>query len=220
MKKLVFTKAEAVCKALEDEIIKGKLAQGIPLEELVIAERFKCSRTPVREALHQLVTMELAERRPHHGVVVSLMSTERIILFFEAIAEVEALCPRLCIERSSAVEILQISQFYDEMSECVQREDPEEYGDYNRSFHQMILKAAKNEVLAEMSMQAQRRISPYRQVQFEDIQRVKQSHLEHGRIVEAIETRDPELGYKRMYDHIIAAQNMTLKRLKYLLPQG
>lgn len=208
------TKADFICKTLEDDIVRGKLLHGTPLEELGIAERFQCSRTPVREALHQLVTFELAERRPHHGVVVSTMPLERMLLYFEAIAEMEALCTRLCIERTSAIEKMKIADKHAEMTEVVLQKDGSKFAELNKEFHKLIFDGAKNEVLTEMNMQAQRRISPYRQVQFEDIERIKQSHLEHGLIVEAIEKRDTAKGFKIMFDHIIASQDSTLALLK------
>ena len=65
------TRAEELRLQLADEIVRGVLAPGSALDETDIARRFSVSRTPVREALRQLVASGLVESRAHRGAVVS-----------------------------------------------------------------------------------------------------------------------------------------------------
>jgi GntR family transcriptional regulator, rspAB operon transcriptional repressor len=48
------TKVDHVHRALRDDIVAGRWAQGAPLDEVALAETFGVSRTPVREALRRL----------------------------------------------------------------------------------------------------------------------------------------------------------------------
>src|SRR3979409_138523 len=89
---------------LADEIVRGVLAPGSALDETDIARRFGVSRTPVREALRQLVASGLVEARAHRGAVVAQPSLERLTGMFEAMAELEALCAGLAAERMTAAE--------------------------------------------------------------------------------------------------------------------
>ena len=43
------TIAARICRVLTGEIIDGRLPPGQKLEEVALAERFKASRTPIRE---------------------------------------------------------------------------------------------------------------------------------------------------------------------------
>jgi len=98
------TRAEELRLQLADEIVRGALAPGAPLDETDIARRFNVSRTPVREALRQLAASGLVEARAHRGAVVARPSLERLNGMFEAMAELEALCAGLAAERMPAIE--------------------------------------------------------------------------------------------------------------------
>ena len=65
------TRAEELRLQLADEIVRGGLKPGTALDETDIARRFNVSRTPVREALRQLVASGLVEARAHRGAVAA-----------------------------------------------------------------------------------------------------------------------------------------------------
>src|ERR1700694_767799 len=78
------TRAEELRLQLADEIVRGALAPGSALDETEIARRFNVSRTPVREALRQLVASGLVDARAHRGAVVARPSIERLTGVVEA----------------------------------------------------------------------------------------------------------------------------------------
>jgi DNA-binding FadR family transcriptional regulator len=65
------TRAEELRLMLADEIVSGQLEPGAALDESELARRFHVSRTPVREALRQLVASGLVDARAHRGAVVA-----------------------------------------------------------------------------------------------------------------------------------------------------
>jgi DNA-binding GntR family transcriptional regulator len=64
------TQCEIVRSALEKDIFSGSLAPATPLDEDAIARRFSVSRTPVREALLQLIEAGLVEKPSRQRAVV------------------------------------------------------------------------------------------------------------------------------------------------------
>src|ERR1700742_2081919 len=70
------TRAEELRLQLADEIVRGGLPPGSPLDETDIARRFSVSRTPVREALRQLAASGLVDSRAHRGGVGARPSLE------------------------------------------------------------------------------------------------------------------------------------------------
>src|SRR5712672_1485529 len=93
------TRAEELRLQLADEIVRGALPPGAALDETEIAQRFKVSRTPVREALRQLAASGLVDTRAHRGAVVARPSLERLTGMFEAMAVLESICAGLAAER-------------------------------------------------------------------------------------------------------------------------
>ncbi|MGS0758012.1 GntR family transcriptional regulator, partial [Roseateles sp. GG27B] len=86
--------ADDIGSQLADEIILGQFAPGARLDEVMLAERFKVSRTPVREALKQLAVTGLIDYRPNRGAVVAQLGDAQLDAMFEAIGEMEAACAR------------------------------------------------------------------------------------------------------------------------------
>ena len=61
---------EQVTDRLREEVLLGKFEPGEPLREIPLAERFKVSRGPIRDALLQLSQEGLLESVPNKGVRV------------------------------------------------------------------------------------------------------------------------------------------------------
>ncbi|MEL0163341.1 MAG: GntR family transcriptional regulator, partial [Halieaceae bacterium] len=65
------TQADTIRLAIESDIYNGVLAPGSSLEEGRLANRFGVSRTPVREAITQLVQAGLVSKTAHRRAVVA-----------------------------------------------------------------------------------------------------------------------------------------------------
>src|SRR5437868_13795112 len=129
------TRAEELRLQLADEIVRGVLAPGSGLDETDIARRFSVSRTPVREALRQLVASGLVESRAHRGAVVAQPSIARLTEMFEAMAELEALCAGLAAERMPPAERRQLEAIHEELRLLSHAGNPDRFHAVNERFH-------------------------------------------------------------------------------------
>lgn len=68
---------------IQQLIATGKLASGSSVSELVLAKELGSSRTPIREAMNQLVAEGLLEQGVNGGMVVSQLKREDIIELYE-----------------------------------------------------------------------------------------------------------------------------------------
>jgi DNA-binding GntR family transcriptional regulator len=180
------TRAEELRLQLADEIVRGGLKPGTALEESDIARRFSVSRTPVREALRQLVASGLVEARAHRGAVVAQPSIERLSAMFEAMAELEALCAGLAAERMTPVERHRLEAVHEELRVLSHAGNPERFHEVNERFHNAIYVGSHNGYIAEISLATRVRVQPFRRAQFRNLGRLAKSHAEHDRVVVAI----------------------------------
>jgi len=180
------TRAEELRLQLADEIVRGVLSPGAALDESDIARRFSVSRTPVREALRQLVASGLVEARAHRGAVVAQPSIDRLTGMFEAMAELEALCAGLAAERMTPAERHRLEAVHEELRVLSHAGNPDRFHEVNERFHNTIYVGSQNGYIAEITLATRVRVQPFRRAQFRNLGRLAKSHAEHDRVVVAI----------------------------------
>jgi DNA-binding GntR family transcriptional regulator len=201
------TRAEELRQQLSDEIVRGALAPGSPLDETELAQRFNVSRTPVREALRHLTASGLIESRPHRGAVVAQPSIERLTGMFEAMAELEALCAGLAAERMSPVQRHALEAIHEELRVLSYDGNPERFHEVNERFHNAIYKGSQNDYIAEITLATRVRVQPFRRAQFRNLGRLAKSQAEHDRVVVAIMRGDRNGAATAMRDHIVLVRD-------------
>jgi DNA-binding GntR family transcriptional regulator len=196
------TRAEELRLQLADEIVRGSLEPGAPLDEMELARRFGVSRTPVREAIRELAASGLVETRPHRGAVVAQPDEARLVGMFEAMAELEALCAGFAAERMTSAERHTLETVHQNLRALIQSGDPQRYHEVNEIFHATIYAGAHNAYLAEMTFSTRTRVQPFRRAQFRNIGRLSKSHVEHDRVVLCILRGDRAGAAAAMRAHI------------------
>jgi DNA-binding GntR family transcriptional regulator len=180
------TTVESLVRALADDIVSGRFAPGVRLDETSLAMRYAVSRTPVREALGQLSAMGLVDRRPNRGAVVATVSDDRLHSMFEAMTELEAICARLSAERMTAAERRHLDDIHQAASRLVHQGAEEAYAVHNTEFHTRLYDGAHNLHIHEVVSMTRSRLAPFRRAQFRISGRLAKSWDEHDAIVTAI----------------------------------
>ncbi|MGB0669969.1 MAG: GntR family transcriptional regulator [Rhodospirillales bacterium] len=197
------TRVDELFQRLADDIVEGRLPPGSHLDEQTLADRFRVSRTPVREALGQLAAAGLAEKRPHRGVIVADFSPEKLFQMFEVLAELEAACARLSAERMAPAERKALEAQHVHLRDIVRSGDQERYETENRRFHAAIHEGCRNPALCDAALETRRRLTPFRQAPFQAMSGLADSFAEHDEIVRALLSGDGERAYKAMRSHIL-----------------
>lgn len=103
---------------IRDAILRGELTPATQLKEQMLAERFGVSRTPIRQALTQLVGEGVVVRLPRVGFFVRKLRRQECIELLELRRELEALAASLAAKRitpDQADELEALAQAVDEM---------------------------------------------------------------------------------------------------------
>jgi DNA-binding GntR family transcriptional regulator len=177
------TTVDAMVRAIADRIVTGLLHPGEKLDEMALAERYRVSRTPVREALRQLTAMGLVDRRPNRGAIVAVVTPAHLASMFETMAELEAICARLAAERMTPAERRALDSRHRASARLVRLGAEPEYELYNTDFHSMLYGGAHNEHIEELTLATRARLAPFRRAQFRLPGRLAKSWSEHDGIV-------------------------------------
>jgi DNA-binding GntR family transcriptional regulator len=188
--------------ALEDDIVNGVLKPGDRLDEAALAERFKVSRTPIREAFKYLIGSGLVETVPNRGSFVANVGLPQLIEMFEVMAEMEGMCARLATRRITDAESEELRSLLEGCARAKEKGDPDAYYYENERFHDCIYRASHNSFLAQQARQLQMRLKPYRRLQLRVRNRAGRSLEEHRTIVDAILGGDEIAAEESMKDHV------------------
>jgi DNA-binding GntR family transcriptional regulator len=213
--------ADAIYRYLEKEIFAGRLEPGDRIDDAGLAAQFGVSRTPVREALLQLVALDLVELRPRQGAVVAAIPLAQMAQMFEVMAELEGLCAALATQRMTLAERKQLERAATQCRKLAQsmgEDASERYFDANYAFHQVIYQGAHNEYLSQATASLRNRLAPYRRFRRQSAGRMKNSSREHDAILNAILAGESEVAAREMRQHL-TIQSAVLADLIASLPR-
>jgi DNA-binding GntR family transcriptional regulator len=180
------TRSGRVRELIEESIATGRFPPGMRLDETMLAERFKVSRTPLREALFQLASVGLVEMTPRRGSVVAEVTPHQLFEMFEVMGELEGMCGRLAARRMSHAEHVRLLESLRACEHASKAMDPDRYYYENQQFHHLIYAGSHNSFLHHQASALHRRLSPYRRLQLRVRDRVPKSFSEHEGIVSAL----------------------------------
>jgi len=196
------THAERIRVQIADEIVRGVLRPGAPMDEATLARRFGVSRTPVREALRELSAAGLVSIQPHRGAVVMRPEPRVIEDMFIVMADLEALCAGYAAVAMTAVDRARLSVIHATLHDLIRDGDPQRYHEMNERFHHAIYLGSHNAYLSEVTLTTRKRLAPFRRAQFRTSGRLALSYEEHDRVVRCIQRGDREGAAAAMRDHI------------------
>ena len=196
------TVTERVRTSLADAIVRGEIGPGVALDEAALAERFQCSRTPIREAIRQLEAIGFAEARPHRGAVVPLFTPEKLTEMFAVMADMEALCARNAARYATPEERRQLEAAHLSCRDAAAMGEIDAYYEANLRFHETIYAIGHNGFLAEVTLGVRNRVAPFRKAQFRSIGRLRESVEEHEKVVQAVLAGDAEAAADAMRSHM------------------
>ncbi len=195
--------AQRLRDSLENAIINGRLVPGERLDPEALGREFNVSRTPVREAIQQLVASGLVTVTPKKGTFVARVGIDQLIEMFEVMAELEGMCGRLAARRITEEELAALRGALERCEAAARAGDTDEYYYENEAFHDCVYTASHNAFLAGEARQLKQRLKPYRRLQLQVRQRMRSSLQEHRSIVAAIESGDPAEAERALRDHVL-----------------
>ncbi len=173
----------------------------LKLDERNLSRRLGISRTPLREALallHRDGIVKIVSRR---GVFIVRKSKREVLELITVWAAIESLAAGLAARNASDAEIDAIDGFVAPFAGngvC-----PEQYAEANVRFHQAIVAAAGNAVVAEIADRLAFHVRAIRRRAAADAELARRSLADHADIVLALRGRDAERAESLVLRHAL-----------------
>ena len=184
-----------------ERILDGTYAPGARIVESQLAAEFGVSQAPVREALRELEALRFVESQPNRGARVRQVTPEELGQIYPVRAALEEVAGRAAATRLTEDQLGALDGELAGMRRAAEAQDAHAQLLHDVRFHEIIVEASGNQVLAEV----------WRSLRVEARTLVSVLHTDanlpmiaemHRPILQALRFRDPELAGKEMRAHI------------------
>jgi DNA-binding GntR family transcriptional regulator len=188
---------DLVYERLRDEIVHGEVADGTPLNQVELAERYGVSRIPIREALRRLQSESLLVTTPAHPFVVRNITPDQVVELVEIRAALEDL--GLARRRPpGAAELAELRRLNGRLAE---EEPGDDWFELDRDFHRVI--AGPETMTVELIDEVHDRVHRYIAGNVAAKRARAEVTEEHAAIIAALAAGDRELARARLRDHVM-----------------
>lgn len=176
-----------VAELLRGWILEGELGPGERLNEVHLAKRLEVSRTPLREALGQLVAEEFVEQKPRRGFFVRGVSVEEFdqLYAMRRMLDPEALALAGIPDERRIVALEKLNARI-----LAAAGDAGRVIDLDDRWHLMLIEGCPNEILLETIRQFMRRTRRYEHAYMRSGAHVAVAVGDHEEILDALRAGD------------------------------
>jgi DNA-binding GntR family transcriptional regulator len=206
---------EQAYSQIQRRIASGELRPDVAISELLLARELRMSRTPVREALSQLVAEGLLEQTPNRGTVVVQLKRQDIIDLYELREALEVYSARkaaqstlrpIDLERWKAASD-EVLRLLDELrtsgKPALTQAEMHRFVGSDLNFHNMLMRLAVNDRMLKVVNETRLliRIFAIRREGY-DARTLERIYLQHHAIVQAVQQQNSELVTRLLSEHI------------------
>ena len=208
--------ADTIATALRRAILSGEVAAGQPLRQDAIAEQFRVSHIPVREALRHLAAQGLVTIRPNRGAIVSHLSADEATELLEIRCVLETQAVRWALPRT---EIAIFERAEAALAESERTKDFARWMEINWRFHSTLYERAERPLLLGMIESLSVQIDRFIRVLITGSDYRKQAQEEHRAILAAYKVRNTAAVGLLLEQHMTETSRLLTKLLKQYRPE-
>lgn len=205
---------EFVHDELRRLILAGELRPGERIREVELAEHFRVSRGPVREAIRELEGEGLAVRIQRRGSFITPLYPHDIEEIYSLRAAIEELAVRRAMARADPVLLFNLERSVAGMRRAIEDGRPDESFDPDLAFHSAFYEAADHGRLLGVwgSLRGPTRILFTLTAGRPDTE-FRRTLVDHEALVDAVRDGDVERCISLMRGHLASALSMVTRYL-------
>jgi DNA-binding GntR family transcriptional regulator len=141
------TLGQSIYNCLKKAIIENKIKPNQKINENEIADSFKVSRTPVREALVKLEAEGFTKITSHRDVVVQEVSYGDLAELFQVIGILDCLAATLLFDKIDSREFIKVEKMTDKLEHYYNQKEVGKFIDMNYEIHDRLWNHLTNKYL-------------------------------------------------------------------------
>ncbi|MCF8035161.1 MAG: GntR family transcriptional regulator [Desulfarculaceae bacterium] len=205
---------ETIFEAIREEITYGELLPGERLTEKDLSEKFKASRSTIRECLRLLEGEGLLTYASNKGYRVSKLSIKQVEEIYDLRRILESYATRLTAEKATKAQVAHLRKLQAGCRRAADKSDLKLWIRDNSQFHKFFYENCDNDNLRLLLDTLKRRIYRYQYIII-NISDQFTSYLEvHDLIIEACAKQDGRAAEKAMKTHLSHIQKVLMEYLK------
>jgi GntR family transcriptional regulator, rspAB operon transcriptional repressor len=181
-----------VYEYVREKIFSGEISPGQRLIEAKVAKEIGTSRTPVREALHNLQKDGLIESIPRVGYRVRPISKEEVIQICKIREALEIIAANWAMERSHSTLVEELTRNILDSEEKIAMGDVHSFADLDAQFHETIARLSGSSHIMEITQLMRRHMLRHRITSFYHTDIFLRALDGHKLIFKALERRDSD----------------------------
>ncbi|MFW0794146.1 GntR family transcriptional regulator [Gordonia sp. CPCC 205515] len=204
---------DSVLRRLRQQIFSGDLAPGTSLSVPGLATRLEVSRTPVREAVQQLVVDGLAVYTPRAGAKVAALDEDMLRHVFEVREVLDGLAARQATARVTLAELALLTKRVEEQELLLAAPaDHLRDADLDLEFHTAVRALSDNKPLCDALLKLDTQAHLFRSDMWSHEMNRRLAVAEHRRIVAALEAGDADEAERAAKAHAAGVLVRLLRR--------
>jgi DNA-binding GntR family transcriptional regulator len=205
--------SESVYEQLTQMIVRGELESGQAVSESELSRQLAVSRTPIHEAVGQLVKDGLLIQEPNRRPVVASFSTDDIFDIYEMRRILESEAAAKAASRIDRVTLSELDEAAKRFASAKGKQTVlRRWVEFDDQFHTAIAAACGSRRL-EADIQRYRLLHRVFNRTHDDPIVLDQAYQEHLRILDALRHRDEDAARQAMNDHIAEWQRFFVRHL-------
>jgi DNA-binding GntR family transcriptional regulator len=203
-----------IYKAIRQAILTCEFEPGQELREQTLADRYRVSRSPVRDALLRLEQENLVTVLPRQGYLVNAISIADVENMYGLRLLLEPACTALAARADDTV-VRTLNQFRGYQDNG----DPEAtFVEFNQGFHGAVANMTGNPRIAVVEHDLVEQFARLVRVTLRVFKGNEIRHLaaEHDAIIDAIQDHDANLAHQLAYEHVLGGQTRVFTALRMI----
>ena len=213
------TESKRIYRELKQDVVTCTLAPGLSISEQEMCERYRASRTPVREACRKLCEESLMQMVPFRGYSIPPLTIEEYRNLRELQAAVDPAVAALAAERATPQQVKEMENWASYEYNVGQRNSYYTFLEWNRNLHICIAAATRNQAYLDVVMNVQTRLMRYYYQVIVMDSYGPELVAEHHDLVRAIKAGNPDLARQRAEEHLTntarRSVNIDLRSVTY-----